>query len=412
MSDQCRTVRDKILVSPTGEKYAIHPRRVDGIKNVISPNSHHGTLIVKHGTRIEWYLTDKDEGPLSHEKGPTKPIIAVQYENEAYDRKDRPQQYRSFGIPDAIRMRVWLFIIPPAYTESEPTRWGVMPQASRGMLIGKGSTELPWEDWQENFYQQMPGPIRKAIEDSRSGDTNSNDSDRRERLKRTMERLATRFRPPALVQNKNGHETGIPSASTTGQSRIGTGTSRNTTREGPQLREPSKDSGGTGDKIILNPGEGGDFSGSGQRKSNGMPHVKWEPFTDDDVVHAARFDKYDSVDGSFGTIYINTSFPLFRNEFNFWIEEYPRAGQDEVTELVKQVYEDELVSKLMHAYKLKGQELAIDENGNTVRVKDENIRSWISSEAFTSSVLGLVNVEQRIRVTAGARFGGGRKKVK
>lgn len=143
-----------------------------------------------------------------------------------------------------------------------------------------------------------------------------------------------------------------------------------------------------------------------------MPHVQWKTFTEDDVVHAAMFEKNDSVDGSFGTIYINTSFPLFRNEFKFWIEEYPRADQDEVVAVIKQVYEDELVSKLMHAYKLKGQELEVDEEGNRIRVKDENIKSWISSEALTAATLGLVNVEQRIKATAASRFGGARKNAK
>ncbi|GAB2448049.1 hypothetical protein [Nocardia tengchongensis] len=405
-----RESKDRVLVAPNGERYAVHPRLVKGIKPVISPNNHHGTVMVKHGTKIEWYLTDKPEDALNPEKGPTKPLIAVQYENEAYDRKDRPQQYRQFGIPDSIRSRVWMFIIPPRYDESEPTRWGVMPQASRGMLIGKGSTSLPWEDWQDNFYQQMPGPIKKAIEESRSGDTDSNDQDRRERLKRTMERLSTRFRPPLLIQKDTGRESGNPASSKTGTPRVGTGSSHEKKPASNMPRNRSADSGGAGDKIILNNDEAGEFAGSVRRKSDGLPDVRWETFRDDDVEHAARFDRLISEGGSsFGTISINTSFPLFKNEFKFWMEEYPRADQDEVISLVKQVYEDELVSKLMHAYKLKGQELGIDEDGNSIRVKDENIQKWISPQALTTAVLGLVNVEQRIRVTGGSRFGSGRR---
>ncbi|MEU2038277.1 hypothetical protein [Nocardia niwae] len=408
-----RETKDKVLVAPDGTRYAIHPRRVNGIKAVISPNHQPGTVMVKHGTKIEWYLTDENEDALSQEKGPTKPLIVVQYENEAYDRKDRLQQYRQFGIPDAIRMRLWIFIVPPAYKESEPTRWGVMPQASRGMLIGKGSTNLPWEDWQDNFYQQLPGPIKKAIEQSRSGETDSNDQDRRERLKRTMERLATRFRPPLLVKNDSGRESGNPASSTTGAPRIGSGSPRAEKSILPKPHKNAKDSGGTGDKIILNPDESGEFAGSMRRKSDGLPDVKWETFRDDDVVHAARFDEKLSEGGaSFGTISINLAFPLFRNEFKFWVEEYPKADQQEMIALVKQVYEDELVSKLMHAYKLKGQELAEDEDGNPIRIKDEDLEKWISPEALTAAALGLVNVEQRIRVTAGSRFGSGRKAVK
>ncbi|QIS11581.1 hypothetical protein [Nocardia arthritidis] len=404
-----RESKDRIIVDPDGNKFAIHPRRVDGIKAVISPSHQHGAVMVRHGTRIEWYLTDKDEDALYVEKGPTKPIIAVQYENEAYDRKDRLQQYRQFGIPDAIRMRVWLFVIPPPYKESEPTHWGVMPQASRGMLIGKGSTNLPWEDWQDNFYQQMPGPIKKAIEASREGVADSNDLDRRERLKRTMERLATRFRPVLLVQNDAGRESGNPASSTTGRPRAGTGNPHNQESVATRPRNRSKDAGGTGDKIILNRDESGEFSGSERRKSDGLPDIRWETFREEDVQHAARFDRRDSAAGSFGTIYVNTAFPLFRSEFNFWTQEYPKADQNDVISLVKQVYEDELVSKVMHAFKLKKQELALDSEGNPVRIKDDHINKWIEPEALTMAVLGLVNVEQRIRVTAGSRFGTGRR---
>jgi hypothetical protein len=408
-----RESKDKVIVRPDGGKFAIHPRRVRGIKAVISPKHQYGTVMVKHGTKIEWYLTDEDENALSQEKGPTKPLIVVQYENEAYDRKDRPQQYRQFGIPDAIRMRLWIFIVPPPYKEAEPTRWGVMPQASRGMLIGKGSTSLPWEDWQDNFYQQMPGPIKRAIEESRSGDTDGNDQDRRDRLKRTMERLATRFRPPLLVKSDIGPESGNPASSTTGAPRIGAGIPRAGNSVEIKPRSSSKDSGGNGDKIILNSDEAGEFAGVVRRKSDGLPDVKWETFREDDVVHAARFDeKISEGSASFGTISINLAFPLFRNEFQFWAEEYPKADENEVIALVKQVYEDELVSKLMHAYKLKGQELATDEDGNPIRVKDEDLEKWISPEALTAAALGLVNVEQRIRGTAGARFGSGKKSVK
>ncbi|MDT7730365.1 MAG: hypothetical protein QOK45_618, partial [Mycobacterium sp.] len=66
---------------------------------------------------------------------------------------------------------------------------------------------------------------------------------------------------------------------------------------------------------------------------------------------------------------------------------------------------DEVISKVMHAHKMSGQPLYAVEGDDSVRVNNANIDSWTSPEALTATVLGLINVEQRINVMAGSRFG-------
>lgn len=73
-------------------------------------------------------------------------------------------------------------------------------------------------------------------------------------------------------------------------------------------------------------------------------------------------------------------------------------------------YEDELTSKIVHAHKMKGQVLGEDSTGQQVRITVEQVQDWTRPEVLTAALLGLVNVESRIRVTAGARFGGGSSK--
>jgi hypothetical protein len=406
-----RESKDRLVTHPDDTRYTIHTRTVKGLRSFISPKHTTGKLMVKHGTTIEWFLTEEDDTGRSGGYGPTKPAIAVQYEDEAYDYKDRPQAYRPFGITDALKNRVWLFITPPAYSEHDPTKWGVMPQASRGMLIGKGSTELPWADWQDNFYQQLPGPIKQALLETQAGISEGDSKDRRNRLARVMERLSTRFRPVMLVKNDHGRESGNPGPTNTGEPRKNTGKNRSPSTVAGKPRNPANPSGGAGDRVILNREEAGEFAGSEQRRSDGTPDVQWDARFEDeaDIAHAARFERNESLNGSFGTVHFNSEFPMFQNEFHFWVNEYPRADPGEVLSLVRTVYEDEIVARVMHAYKMKGQELARDSAGRPIRIKDENIGAWTSPEALTAAVLGLINVESRIRVAAGGRFGRGKQ---
>jgi len=53
---------------------------------------------------------------------------------------------------------------------------------------------------------------------------------------------------------------------------------------------------------------------------------------------------------------------------------------------------------------MSGQTLYMDGN-NAVKVNNAHIQRWTEPEALTAAVLGLINVEQRINVLAGSRFG-------
>ncbi|NKR25150.1 hypothetical protein GS479_07130 [Rhodococcus hoagii] len=406
-----RDSKDRTITSNDGDRRTLHSRRVKGAKAFIPESGiKSGVVRVKHGTDIEWYLTEKAGAAGDSSYAPSRPFIAVQYDNESYDRKEGPRSFRQFGIPDSLKDRVWLMIKPPKYDENNPTMWGVMPQASRGKLIGKGDAELPWEDWYENFYVQTPREIRSAIQESQIGDSKSNDADRRERLKRTAERLSTRFRPVVLMPSHDGRIPGNPSTSPTGAPRVGTGSpkSKSDAPRNPSTRNP--DAGGAGDKTIVNPDKQGEILASQRRKSDGIPDVDWILFDSEDAAYAARFEDKLGGEGAYGLIQFNLNFPMFQSEFEFWANKYPRASQEELVGTVKQVYEDELVSKVMHAHKLHGQILHDDGDGNVTRVSRDNIQEWITPQALTTSVMGLVNVEQRISVLAGSRFGPGTKK--
>ena len=253
----------------------------------------------------------------------------------------------------------------------------------------------------------MPKPIQDALDEFRQSRTSPADSaQRRERLKRIAARLATRFCPVHLIEHAFGRTAGNDSGDRTGEPRVHVKPKRPTQpRPAGSVSSSPRDTGGTGGTALLNEDRPGDRFGAQRRSSDGIPATCWDShFPEDEGAHAARFDKTDCVDGSYGTVHFNLSFPLFQSEFRYWIEQYPKAASEDVVDLVKGVYEDEVISKIMHAHKMSGQTLyAVD--GDTIRVNNANIDSWTTPEALTAAVLGLINVEQRINVMAGSRFG-------
>ncbi|QIS19555.1 sensor histidine kinase [Nocardia terpenica] len=395
------------LESPAGMLLSLDWRRARGVLAYIPEDAQYGRFKLKHETWVDWYLAEEDVITKGQTDGPSTPHICLAYDDEAYERRWTVRDYRPFGLIEEFRNRLWLILTPPRYEEGRPD-WGVFPQGSRGQLLSKGGTPLPWADWEDSFAVNMPKPIQDALDEFRKSRTSPVDSvQRRERLKRIAARLATRFRPVNLIENALGRVAGNDSGARTGEPRVHVKPKR-PNRPDPTEPKPSdrSDTGGGGGTPILNEDRDGERFGAARRSSDGIPSTSWDlQFPEDEGAHAARFDRADCVDGSFGTVHFNMSFPLFKSEFKYWIEQYPKAAATEVTELVKGVYEDEVISKIMHAHKMSGQPLYAAEGGGPVRVNNANIDSWTSPEALTAAVLGLINVEQRINVLAGSRFG-------
>ncbi|WP_454162424.1 hypothetical protein [Gordonia iterans] len=397
----------RFMATKDGGRQFYARRSVKGVRARIEAEGvQDGTLFSKHGTIIEWYLTsgpDRREGEVN---GPKEPVIMVQYEDEAYEVKKRARDYRLFGVPDEVKDRLWLIIKPPKLVEGS-TAWGVTPQASRNQLIAKGEMELPWDDWYETFCTKRPKPVQDAINETRAGQSAEDAGTRRERLKQVQAKFGSRWRPVALVESIRGRLPGNPIADGTSPV-AGGGKSRGSSVEvSPSARSKSREAGGGGNTVILDPDTAGEAFGSERRKSDGIPEVVWDKeFTEEDErCFAARFDQREVREGSFGTVHLNAGWPMFQQQFHYWQGEHPRADSRDMEELVKRVYEDEVVSKVMHAHKLRNSIVGYDEDGTEVRLKREEIEQLTSPAALTAAVVGLVNVEQRIRTAAGSKFG-------
>ena len=402
--------KDIALTAPDGTQRFLSTRRVRGIRGGIrSKGASHGYISVAHDTTIEWYLTDEDDVTKDPTYRPRRPVIAVRYDDEAYDIKHSPRDFRQFGIVDEIRDRVWLFLEPPKFLPGSP-KWGVTPQASRGSLIARDGKPLPWDDWYQDFFDNMPKEIRDAIVASRSGESKQDEAARRDRLQRVMSNLGKRFMPEALVQAETGSERGERNApgSNLGNDRETRSGDREKSSSGGSNR--SSGTGTAGDAIILSPDDAGTALGARRRKANSLPAVTWdERFTGEDRYFAARFDLRDERSGSFGTVHLNAAWPIFEWQFQYWRERYQRADQAAVDEIVRSAYEDEVVTKVMHAYKLRNKTIGMDEFDKPIRLSSQLVEELTSPVALTTAVIGLINVETKIATAIGQRFGPGRK---
>lgn len=400
----------RFLTDANGRSVPYHSMQVRGVRGWIGqkgtpdksgPKALTGTLRAEHNTEIRWYLTEENDTSTGRYR-PRKPMIMVAYEDEAYEIRDDWRVYRRFGVTDEVRNRLWLVITPPKLIQGS-TAWGVTPQASRGRLICKGGTDLPWEDWFDLFYREMPEPVRRAIEESRSTDSAGDAEGRRERLKRIQAKFGSRWRPVTLVESSQGRFPGNEVAGSGSPQH--TGGPRSGSSPVPTSR-PRPASGSNGPKPVLEEDESGEKVGKVARRSEGIPEVEWSlDAKGDDAHYAAWYQEKYNMNGAAGLVTMNSAWPMFEQEIRFWQEEYPRATIEEVTDLVRTAYEDEVVSKIMHANKLRNSQVGVDENGEPMRLGSREIEKLTEPAALTAGVIGLTNVETKIRTAAGSRFG-------
>ncbi|MGP9723323.1 hypothetical protein ACT3SZ_04820 [Corynebacterium sp. AOP40-9SA-29] len=405
-----RDSKDRYIVhtkaNGTEDRRSIHSRRVRGIRSRINggedKSMQSGTLRAPRDTTIQWYLTpesDMRKGVSSYNL--VNPSIVVKYDDEAYDVKHAAHDFRQFGIPDEIKDRVWIVIDPPHMTE-DASAWGVTPQASRGMLISNDGGSLPWAEWWDYFVDNTPEPIEKAKIASQQTEASGDTESRRKRMERLESQFGSRWRSSSLTQSPNGRHRGNP-ATTSGRNNNPNPTRSAQSTNGARMNgSPS-----SGPAVKLSSDSAGGELGRHHRSNNGIPEVTWDDdfSADSEKIYAARFDSKDVRNGSHGTIHFNKSFPVFQEEIRYWNSKFPRAIQSEIVDLLHLVYEDELVSKVMHAYRLRNTQVGITERGEAIRIRDQQVDELVSPSALTTAVIGLNNVEMRLNSLGGAKFG-------
>jgi len=402
-----RASRDNTIELPDGEVLAVHQRKVHGTKHFIPSSATSGSVVVDdHGTVVEWYYVPEPDQPVdgSADYISQKPVVVVDYQGEAYHADTSVHRYRQFGITDEIRGRTWLIVRPPVYSDKSPTKWGVLTQASRNMLISRGGTELPWEPWGDSFYNSFPEELAAARDKARETSTMTSDPNAAKNLNRILDRLNPRYKASRLVTSALGKIAGFPAGSKAGS-------------PGQRPTAPAKakkaggGGGGTEGSELVTAASGGPVKAKEAQVRGGYPSFEWKAFAPENQKYLADYNPKDQgvgIDGqpSQGVVYLNSHHPVFVQEFQYWSSDvWPKSDHAQVGDLVRNVYGQEAVAHVVHAQRLNGTVVGRDENGALNRVGPEDVGELLTRPALSAAMLGLVNVEQRIQTQGGGLFG-------
>ncbi|SPE54114.1 hypothetical protein SNS2_2540 [Streptomyces netropsis] len=406
-SAERRASKDKTIKLPDGQEKVWRPRRIHGLRHFIPDSAIRGAVpIDNHGTVAEWFYVPEPDAPVSGSRDyvDQKPVVAVDYQGEAYHAESTKSRYRQFGITDEIKDRTWLILRPPVYSDSRHAEWGVITQASRNMLLSKGGVELPWEEWGDVFFERFPEELAKARDAVRAGKFSRNDPSIAKNLSRILDRLNPRYKASRVLSSAVGLVMGFPSGAGAGASVPAGGDSRD-----------RRSSANGADKVpgprqILVPSVAGSTSGAATRGRGGYPTFQWKAFEADEAKHLARYSHKDtmSVDGveTRGVVYLNERHPVFVQECSYWADQvWPKADPSEVQKLVRRVYGEEAVAHVVHAQRLNGTFVAKTEEGESVVIGEDDVQSLLTPNALSAALLGLVNVEQRMLTQGGGQFG-------
>ncbi|MGY6024149.1 hypothetical protein [Streptomyces spinosirectus] len=402
-----RDTRDKTVTLPDGTSMVWRPRRVYGLRHYIPDAAVTGTVTVdQHGTQVDWFYVPEPDAPVGGTSDyiVQRPVVVVDYQGEAYHADRSKSRYRLFGVTDEIMGRTWLIVRPPVYSDSRPTQWGVITQASRHILFAKGGLELPWEEWGDAFYANFPEELAKAQEIARARDTTQTDPSMAKNLARILDRLNPRFKASRVLSSAMGKVLGNPSGSVAGAP----------SSRGPRAAGGTGRSGGTGGtsgpRHIVVPASSASMHGAPSHVRGGYPAFDWKPFGPDESKYLAEYVRNDSriIEGTEyrGVVYLNSAHPVFVQEFNHWADQiWPKADPAKVQDLVKRVYGEEAVAHVVHAQRLNGTLVGKSEDNEPILIGDEDVRQLVEPVALSTALLGLVNVEQRILTQGGGLFG-------
>lgn len=362
--------------------------------------AHRGTVTLSDQTEIDWYLWSGN-GRDGIRGAAKSGYISAEYASadrvpELFDVTDHPSRFRAFGISEIeVRRRLWLVARPRL---AQDKSYGVYMSSDRNRLLIQGGPRagdpLPWDDWAIEFSENVPQPIVDAINAARAGDADA-DLDESWR-KRLAERFSKRWRQLGLFLDRSGDKTTDPSDHGEG----GGVTHRRPKRK---LKLVSGGGHGGGDGSGAGGGTGGNrgATSAGREPGNdpaaeretdfGLPHAKWE--SDPDIFEPGMFAVWNppSVANPRGLIQLFLDHPIFKEEVQFWVPQYPPHREQEVIETIKTVYAELAIATVAHSESLK-----------RYLERREDLDKLRSPEALTSALLGLVGASAIL----GPRLGG------
>jgi len=171
-------------------------RQMKGANHYLESVSSSTDIVQLEGAKLYWYRKGKEPGKGKkyahgagiHNYAPESGLVAVLYQGELHeiaDKRTSVYRHQQFGFHShKLAQEVSLIIEPQAFDPA--TGLGVHPSDMRDRLLwGSDGTEMPYNQWGEQFASQMPSELRELVDSG--SETNP------ESLKKAMAAWQTRL---------------------------------------------------------------------------------------------------------------------------------------------------------------------------------------------------------------------------
>jgi hypothetical protein len=232
-----------------------------------------GYVDLKDGTRVLWFLRRCDWGSDGGYR-PARGYVAALYRNELYSNSNQPQTFRAWGIGEPVVSRRLSLIVEPLLAGEHE---GVFPGQARATLMmqrSTGTAELPWDQWRDEFRDNLPAQIIEALREA----SHSNEQ-RDERLLEIDRRLRERYAGENLAELKldpRGSEKAKPNHG-----------------EGPQEHGPRRPQPKRPKRINTGPSGSDKPASLAQQNQTSLPDFRW-----------FSADEFDESERHFGAVWV------------------------------------------------------------------------------------------------------------
>lgn len=352
--------------------------------------------------KLYWWLLPKDppknycgSGPYAIGKG----YIGAIFQDEMYERYPNAKggghhRYKYFGI-SIPKLASRLFIILEPKKWNEETKNGSYPTATRTKLMYKstefGQSELPWDEWAEEFKNNTPDEIKHEIEEYINSSESNEFEFSNEIKNRIASMLSGSLKANRVIQHPTGDVFGL---------------------EGPS-------------KYGAPDGDGKSPSGGGRKlinvKPNGRPSVvpstkgnkkgkvnNVEVNIPDPVYRSEDFFEDDSIschyDEDHFQVWISQSHPIIKANIEYCLS-VCKCSEHDAKQMTKTVICEHIASRVAHVLTMLP---ILTRNGQTT---EDAKKLYLSDEALTTSLMGLMAESFRYN-RMGSSFGKNKSKEK
>ncbi len=354
-----------------------------------TPKPKYEAINMPQGGRILVHLLPESEAaPGAGRRDAGKPGISILYHNELYHHRDNGRDYLRFAIAHAkIYQRLSIIIQPRLANDSNDPEGGVIPTSSRTSLhyikpkTAKGDRpagrDLPWNEWQELFVDNMPKFVQEEI-DSLISDDDDTEIDK-EIIEQIAEPFMNMFRYCVWSEAADGDIPGVIRSQAHRRKHLNT-LNQNTKNTNPNPAVPS-------DTLNLgHPGSTGNTSGKDKPVPMAIPDCRFDSsaFSEKEKKEKLRIGvKYiPGKNHHLGEVIIDESFPIIHEVKKYWTGRFAERHFHDAEKAVKLVYATAMACRVGQLF-MMAKKTGLTDN--------ELISTFIDGTSLTASLYGLAS---------------------